>query len=259
MLAKLGENLTMAGMKKSGREYLEECTKKSAAVALFAFCLFLLLGVEIINAFSFSILCFLLSALLLIRLPKENALKKGKLIEKELPFAMMALGIELNIGIPFEKALSKRAGRTGLGLEIGKALAEIRMNGLSVQEAFTNMQKRIDSAFARRAIAQLINIYENGSRGQGEIAISIAKEMLARQKAEAKEFSGKLVMMSLLFIVVSAIVPALLLSYITVGSMFLEIEIQPLFVILIFTIILPLVDIAMLFIIREKTPVFMRP
>lgn len=258
MFGKLDENLLMAGMKRSAREYLEECLKKSAAVSLSAFCLFLLLGFEIINAFAFLLLCFLLSALLLTRLPKEKALKKGKLIEKELPFAMMALGIELNIGIPFEKALLKRAGKTELGIEIAKAIAEIRMNGLSVQEAFLNMQKRIDSAFVKRAIAQLINIYENGSREQGEIAISIAKEMLARQKAEAKEFSGKLVMTSLLFIVVSAIVPALLLSYITVGSMFLEIEIQPLFVILIFTVILPLVDIAMLLILREKTPVFMR-
>jgi Flp pilus assembly protein TadB len=258
MKKKLSENLRKAGIEDNADEYLVKALKKATALAVVGVCLTLLYGMPALTSLTAGLAFFLFALLLMIYAPATKAKKRGLLIEKDLPFALMNMGVELNIGMPFEKVLEKQAGKTEWGMEIGKAVRDVKYRGLSVQQALFKIPARVESASLKRAVYRMIDLYEQGPEEQGEIMTRMAKELLARQKTEAKEFSGKMVMMSLLFIVVSAIVPALLLSFISVGSTFMDIDISPVFVLLFFTVVFPVVDLVLLLTIKEKTPVFMR-
>ena len=82
--------------------------------------------------------------------------------------------------------------------------------------------------------------------------------MLSRQKSESKEFSGKIVMFSLVFIVLSAIIPALFQAFITVGSSFMEIPFEGFQVLIIVGVLFPLLDTLLLFYIKSSTPEFLK-
>ena len=75
---------------------------------------------------------------------------------------------------------------------------------------------------------------------------------------KGKEFSQKLVLFSLMFIVVSAVFPALFQSFVIVGSSFMQLDFLPVHVLLVIGVLFPLIDIAALFFIRSQTPHFLR-
>jgi len=105
----------------------------------------------------------------------------------------------------------------------------------------------------------LVSVYEQGSRNKnGEPIRQLAKELLLKQKAESKEFSGKLVVFSLLFIAVSAIIPAFFQAYVVIGSMFLKMKFTAAQILVIALVLFPAVDLAVLAVIKAKTPAFMR-
>ena len=106
---------------------------------------------------------------------------------------------------------------------------------------------------------QIISSYENGNRNIGAAGLKrVGREELSRQRSMAREFSGKIALLSLMFIAVSAIVPALFQSFMIVGSTFMRIDFTPLQIIAITTIILPAVDVAVLLYIRFITPEFLK-
>ena len=67
-----------------------------------------------------------------------------------------------------------------------------------------------------------------------------------------------MVVFSLMFIAVSAIIPAFFLAFITIGSMFMELDFTPIQVIALTAIVFPAIDLSVLFLIKEKTPVFLQ-
>lgn len=254
----LEKSLFCAGINKSAKDYVRESAKKALAISLASTCFLLLAGIELPHAMIALLAILAIAFLAILQSPRALARKKALLVEKDLPFALMSMGVELNLGIPFEKALANRADNSSLGSELQKAIKEIKERGTSVQEALANISKRVDSPETKRAMAQLTSAYEEGREKQGETITSFAREMLSKQRSQAKAFSGKLAMMSLFFIVVSAIIPVMLLTAISVGSMFLEINVSGETVLVAFTVILPLIDLALLLLIRENTPIFMR-
>ncbi|MBS3059622.1 MAG: hypothetical protein J4224_04325 [Candidatus Diapherotrites archaeon] len=134
----------------------------------------------------------------------------------------------------------------------------MKEKGASLQEAFIHASERNHSHMFRRALAHLTQVYEQGNRIKGERLRSLAREELARQRAKSKEFSGKLVTYSLMFIALSAIIPALFQAFIVVGSTFMELTLSPLQVLLIPALVFPLIDLAVLQLIRSKTPEFLK-
>lgn len=194
-------------------------------------------------------------------LPKMRRRAAAEEIEKDLGFALMQMAVELSMNAPFEKCMVRVAeGNYGrLSQEFRRAMEEIRGAGAAVQEALFNFASRIDSLAVKRAVAQMIAAYEQGSRKDaGEPLKRIAREHFARQRAVAKEFSGKLVVFSLMFIAVSAIAPALFLAFMAVGSTFMELDFSAEQVLLIAALGFPAIDLAALFYIRSKTPRFLR-
>jgi hypothetical protein len=111
-----------------------------------------------------------------------------------------------------------------------------------------------NSKIVKRAFAQVISIYEHGGKKQGSGIKKLAMELLSRKKAEIKEYTGKMSALSLLFIVISAVVPALSISFIIVGSSFIDFSINGKMILALTSIIFPCIDCAILLYIKSIAP-----
>jgi len=261
ILLETQKNLEKARINKNAEKYWKEIIVYSCIATIIAWITAVLLTQEIMLSAILAFTIFILGIALGYYFPLHKKNLIAGEIEKELPFALMSMAVELNMNLPFEKAL-KNASKRNYGIlskELERAAREISLKGASIQEALLHLSERIDSRNLKRSIAHLVSVNEQGSRNErGEPIKRIAKELLSKQRAEAKEFSGKLIILSLLFIAVSAIIPAMFQAFVSIGSMFLAIEFTPIQIIIISAVVFPAIDLAILYLVKFKTPVFLR-
>jgi len=187
--------------------------------------------------------------------------KRAEEIEKDLPFAIVQLKTRLGLSEEFEEALEKTADsvKGELGLELKKIGREIRQKGASTGEALRHSIERVSSISYRRTCSQLASLHEQGFTKRELSSLgSLHSELITEQKTKLKEFAGKMAVLSLLFVAFSTVLPALFLAFILVGSLFLELDITPLTAFAIVIVAFPIIDIAVLLFIRERTPCFAR-
>ncbi len=251
----------MKFMEKISRKKTEEFARIALVASIIAwFAAGLALKAVVESAF-FGIalgLC-VFTALMVKELSRDKA--NIGLFEKELPFALNSFALSLSLGSSFEDCLKAVAdgGYRLVSKEFSNSILLMEKQGSSVQDSLRPIAARYNSLDAKRAVSQVVAVYEQGSRTKSCDSINrIASEILRKQKSEARDFSGKLVVFSLLFIAVSAIVPAIFQAYIIIGGLFLKTDFTPLDVFLIVAIGFPVLDIGILAFIRSKTPVFMR-
>lgn len=258
-LKALGRQLILAKIKKPPDLFVLDSVKTALFSGIVAWLAIGLYSGKIFQSLLFSIALAVAVFAVQLRLPKMRSKRIAALAERDLPFALLSMSTELNMGISFEKSL-KNIARGGYGIvsmEFQNALDEILEFGVPVHEALIHSSESVDSISFKRAVSQIVNAYHRGGKNCGDSVKRIALEILSRQKSESKEFSGKLAVFSLLFIAVSAIVPAIFLALIAVGSFFLKIKFSPLQIMLIVAVGFPLLDLAVFFYIKSKTPVFL--
>src|SRR3989344_5253593 len=230
----------------------------AALSAWFASALFL---EEIALSLVPALLVFALVYCTLLSYPKLRRRKFAALVEKDLPFALLSLAVEIEMNVQFETALGNIARQDygAVSREFKKIVSEVKDSGASVQEALFSFAERIPSLAVKRAITQIVAAYEQGAGKRSSVPLKkLAHEMLLKQHSESKEFSNKLVVFSLLFIAVSAIVPALFQAFIIVGSSFLALQMSAVQILLIVALLFPALDFAVLLYIRAKTPEFLK-
>lgn len=243
----------------TGRPELENAAKYATVFSLACWLLAGLLLEDLVLSALAALLLFFPSFVLLLYLPKARRKEHACLVEASMPLHLMNIAMELNLGVAFEKALENSCrGEDACSKEFKKVLAEIEEQGASVQRALRHFSERIESRLAKRAAMQLSSAFEQTGKERGEPLKRIASEILARQRVEVKLFSGKMVVSSLLFIGVSAIVPALFQSFSIVGSAVLSLDFTATQLFIIIAVGFPLLDLAVLYYIRSKTPVFLR-
>ncbi len=139
-------------------------------------------------------------------------------IEANLPFFLRSIGILIELGLPFRKALEIGVQQTdgALKKEMHTAM-DAADNGISVQKALGMLATRCNSIAVRRAIAQLISAYENG--GDGNELKRLGDELLSLEQHKLKEHSAKSAMFGLLFIIATALLPVFFIVYAIAGEM----------------------------------------
>ncbi len=243
-------------------KYREELRKNGSIAAISAIFAWLVIGLvfeEMLFSFFYGLLFGVAVFAFLLHLPKIRRKLFARQIEGEMPLALMSIAAELNMNISFEKSIENAGKGNGkIAKEFRQILREYREHGASLQQSLFNFAERTDSLNVKRCVAQLVNVLEQGKRRRKGAPIKrIAREMLARQKAQIREYNGKIVFFSVIFIVVSAIVPAMFQSFIIVGSMVLKLEFTPMQVLLIVAAIFPVIDLLVLLYIKSKAPVFL--
>ena len=244
---KLARDLFQARSSYSEEDYLSLCFGLSLTCSLFSLAL---LSVSLDYA-PFSVVVFVVCFFALVKHPEIRKKRRAKGIEKELPDALRLIGIELNMNLPFETAVKSACSDSGLGKELRQVLRMIE-NGASPQEAFRSFSDRTDSNFAKRACAQLIEAYERG--GSGGTLKKLAEEQESIIRARLKEYNGKMIVYSLLFIAASAVFPAIFQAFVIVGSSFLSFSISPVQALLIPVLFFPFVNLAIFAVVRWRSP-----
>jgi pilus assembly protein TadC len=235
--------------------------RKFLMISLFSsFLLSFILGVMIYFYLAFDlatilvifVLLFSLFSLLFKRLPKILSKSRANSIEADLPIAVRAIAIQLNMKVPFDVALQNTADSNyRCSYELRRVMKEVA-GGASIPEALYNMAERVESTIVKKIIVQLVRNYEEGTGG--EALKKIADDLLSIQKIKFREFSAQLSFLGLLFIALACIAPTLFLAYGLVASMFLDVKIAASDVWTMFVIVFPLVNILIILYIKIRTP-----
>ena len=261
LLENLEKELKNLGIKKSSNQYFSDSVKAGVITFIFGWLAWNLFFEKLLEGLIFSIIISIITIILLLSRPRKKLVLRGKKIEKHLPFALMQLSVDLNTGVHFDTAL-KRIAKSDYGelsKELSLVLSSGKKSGFSTPKILLDLKDRNYSKKLNRVVSQLISIYEHGTQKKpGEIVRRIALEQLSMQKAVSKEYTGKVVVFSLGFIALSAIVPALFQAFTIVGSSFIEIPFDGLQVLLIVAVLFPLIDVSMLFYIKSITPEFLK-
>ncbi len=191
-----------------------------------------------------ALLFFAASAYALLKLPEVAYRKKISGMEAELPLALRTLGMFLEFGVPFKTALEHSAeGRGPLSDEMKKAVAEIR-RGAGVTAAFSCLGRHLGSTDLKRALTQITSSYQRGGRG-AEI-LAVADGLLSGQKHRMRMGASKQAVFSLLFIVITAVVPAFMLLFASLGEYSPFPQLSGGSFALLFLVLLPLISAALL-------------
>ena len=215
--------------------YLSGAFFLSVAFFFLAFAaLALVIDFDAFDSAGGALISFALAFLALAGLPSAAAGRRNGQIESELPFVLREFSVYLDIGLPFERALAKIAGRDyTLSREMSAAYREIR-SGASVQSAFHSVYSRSSSLALKRSLMLLSSAYETGT---GTEAVKRAAEDLASsQIAKMRLQAGKLSLAAVAFVATSALMPAMFSVFAAVspllsGPQFSQLQIWLAFVI----------------------------
>lgn len=242
MFSGIEEDLKYAKMKQTKKEW----AKYSVAGGAVAFT-----AVTLFSQYLFAPIAGLLGFIGVYKYPWYKRKSIAGAIEKELPLVLRSIATLVSIGLSFEEAL-RQTGEGELSGQFRKALREAEL-GASVPEALSAMAKGIDSQQLQKAVLQLNTLY--AKKGSADSLKKLSGEIVSMQRIALREYSGKLVVYSLLFIAVSAILPALFQAYVIVGSSFMQgITKEQAFWVPV--ALFPIVDAGVLAFIKLKKPFF---
>lgn len=242
---------------KELQKHKSNSLKLSVFIGLFAW---LGIGVVIKNIVlsgGIALLIMVFIFIILIQLPLAKRKAYAEKIEADLPLFLMRLATELKIGKSFSKAIKDSCKEESFASNEFKLVLNDMEKGSSFQEALEEMNLRIGSLNIRRASSNLNNLNIQGAKDVSGIK-KLAQELLLKQRIESKEFSGKMVVYALVFIAVSAIVPAMFQSFVLIGSFFMKLSFTAPQIFLISVALFPIVDTAVLMMIDKKTPLFLK-
>ncbi len=173
-------------------------------------------------------------------------------ISRELTKAAREFQVSLESGMSFLEAIQRLANKeTILGREFKKILEKINRGTpipLALQESSETLG-RISKDYSK-FINTLVIIYRSG--GGGNMLERLAENLESQRLTRMREYSSKSIMYSLLLIAVSAVLPALFLTYLIVGSLFLKVPVNPVDAFLFPTMVIPIMDITLLMFIWAK-------
>jgi len=172
-------------------------------------------------------------------------------ILRELPFFLNNLASDIEKNVPLKLALENRAKQESvIGLKISSALQLVIKKGYTLEAALEETTK--DNKELQRVIYQVNDVLTSGTKNKAETFRILSNNFVEQQVIAIKNYSTKLNFISLVFIVVSAIVPALFLMFFLVGSNFFEISISTIGVIMITVVLFPIIDMFILMFMRSN-------
>ena len=249
LLLPVFSSVRTAWLKCSALEYANFSVFSSLVLFLLMLLVFSPIQLELALLASAAISIF--SLLLLLRYPSFLAAERTREVERDLATGLKTMAICLAGGNSFESSLQAAcSGHGEFSREASKMLSEIR-GGAPIPAALRELAD-FDSLLLKRVASQLVFEYEHGGKGEG--LSSIADEALSRQQALAKEHSGRLGFLTVVFVAVSAVVPALFSAYVIIAGSFLEIPFSPTQVLIAFVLVFPLADGMLLYYMRASAP-----
>jgi len=176
-----------------------------------------------------------------------------KRIDQDLPYFLNNLANNLEKGISLKSALeieSKIFENKDLGLLLKQGLDKINKKGYSLEKAFSALS--IETENLSRSLYQITDTVTSGSTNKSDNLRTLSKTIIDKQKSDSKRYSTKLNFISLIFIVISAVVPAIFLMFFLIGASFLELSISKTTIIFVTVVLFPVIDLFLLLFMRAN-------
>jgi flagellar protein FlaJ len=152
--------------------------------------------------------------------PKLQAVKRTKLIEEQVVFAIREIMIKVGSGVPIFNALLDVAnGNYGIISDEFKLAVEEIESGVPQNDALDHLARRVPSQSLRRAIDIILNAIKSGSDIAGTLEL-INDMLIKKQQSDMKSYAGELTPMSMAYMLISVVVPSLGMSvFVILGSL----------------------------------------
>jgi len=212
----LDQDLFRANMKVAPERYVALMLGISIVAGVFTLVLAgMLLPLPL--ALLFGIVVFMFTLLVSRTHPKSRAKARVFDVNRTIPYALrhMATQLSSGIGLPETMTSVSKADYGALSEEFGRVIRDMHA-GLSMEEALTAMDKRMESEPLRRAIRQIQRTLRTGG-DLARILNTLADETSFELRMKLRDYTQSLNMLTMFYMFVSAIIPAMLL--IVVGMM----------------------------------------
>ena len=162
-------------------------------------------------AFAFTFLItfafFVITLLVAFQWPSNIAAKRGKAIDKELPFALRHMSTEVKAGIGIYKTMTSivEADYGELSVEFKRTLSDID-KGTSTKEALVSMSERSPSENLARAIMHISRTMRTGGN-LSEIIETIASEVAFELRMKMRDFVERLNLIGLFYMMAGIVFP----------------------------------------------------
>ena len=173
----------------------------------------------------FGLVIAFLVAVQIIAYPRILVRKKVRELEQNLIFALRTMLVQLRSGIPLYGALRTVAeGKFGrVSEEFHRAVEEIT-TGTREEDALQKLAMRNPSWFFRKSLWQIVNGLKTGT-DISDILADIVESMTNEEEVQIRTYGGSLRVLSLVYMLLGVIIPALGITFMIVISSFPQIQI----------------------------------
>ena len=195
----IGFYLYSANMRYSANQYLALASAGGFVVALFTFIILLFVGIIIGDILFATIIPLVIafaawigSTMIILMIPKQKAIARGKKVSTELPFALRHMSTELKAGIGLYKTIQAIASNDYgmLSEEFARTINEIE-EGADTSVALKHTALRTQSRPLKKTINHILRAMRIGgnlSSAMSDIADDVSEEM----RQQINTFSQKM-------------------------------------------------------------------
>lgn len=216
-------------------------------VALISYFISIELGLAILIA-------FLLIAFAIFYYPKIKRQNDYSSFSKELPYALRQLATELRSGKSLFDSMDSisRSDYGILSLEFSRVLEEIKY-GESTEQAFLNLEKRVDSKAFSRVIYEILTSLRVGANLSTSLTI-IADDVNFDIRMKLKEYSEKLNAFIMIYTFLAILAPVILLTILLAASVVIGDLVPGDLILVLYSVFFPMIIIFLGFAIKKLEP-----
>lgn len=247
-------DLYRANLRVTPERYVATMIGTSLIVTAFAVVLMVLLRVPFIFFLLGGFLAFGFSFMFIKTYPKRRAKARVGEINRILPYGLrhMATQLSSGIGLPETMTSVSQADYGAMSEEFGRVIRDMHA-GMSMEEALTALDKRVDSEPLHRATRQVQRTLRTGgdlSRTLNTLADETAFEMHMKLRG----YTQSLNMLTMVYMFASAVIPAMLIVVMAVGARMGGMPLTPQTAAVLFLIILPVLLFYFVMMIKRFEP-----
>ncbi|MBN2127536.1 MAG: type II secretion system F family protein [Candidatus Diapherotrites archaeon] len=194
------------------------------ALITYLFSMRLLPGMELVSSLTVGALAWFSLLMQLSLFPKLKVMKKVRSIEQNLLFAIRTILVEIKSGVALYQAMEiiSKGDFGEIKTEFKKAVDKIN-SGTMEYIALEEMASYNPSLFFRRTIWQLVNGLKAGA-DISTVLTALVDSLGKEQKNQIKKYGSQMKLLSLMYMMLGVIVPALGFTFLIVLASFPQIQ-----------------------------------
>ena len=196
----------------------------------------------------------LLIAISIVYYPKIKKQNDYASFSKELPYALRQLATELRSGRSLFDSLDSVASSDYgiLSLEFSRVLEEIKY-GESTENAFLNLEKRVDSKALSRVVYEILTSLRIGANLSNSLSI-IADDVNFDIRMKLKEYSEKLNAFVMIYTFLAILAPVILLTMLLAASVVIGDLVPGDLILILYSVFFPMIIVFLGIAIKKLEP-----